>query len=190
MSSFKGTRIVAKMGKRRALTFVDPTMGIFLNILPISRCADRRCQVHPYMVTNKLWSRIGMTYRTGSHLCIPCLEKWLGRALTRRDLMRDAAVSPINAWMHWRRGRLVLLSPRDAWAVIRKNWSSGRDGARMATKGRRRVRSRRDINLGSRATHRTCGAHCCEALHSIARPAAPAPRRRARTMRSNAAGGS
>jgi hypothetical protein len=98
---------------------IDPTMAVFLGVLVPPRCRDCRRQAHPYMVTNRLWLGVGMTKRADSHLCIPCLEKRIRRPLARRDLMRDRAGS-LNGWMRWRRGNLVLLSPHDAWVVLRR----------------------------------------------------------------------
>jgi hypothetical protein len=63
-----------------------------------------------------------MTHATGSFLCIPCLEKRLGRPLQPDDLREDDAGSPINTWMSWRDGQLVLIPAHKAWAALRRQF--------------------------------------------------------------------
>jgi hypothetical protein len=94
---------------------IDRWTAIFFGWVRLPRCGDCRREVHPYMVRNSVWLSVGMTFRTGSHLCIPCLEARLGRPLARRDLRS----TPINVWMRWRNGKLVLLKPRDALSIVR-----------------------------------------------------------------------
>jgi hypothetical protein len=81
------------------------------------RCRDCGERAHPYMVNNRLWVAVGMTFVTGVYLCLPCLSKRCGRDLTRRDF---PDWQPQNYWLRWRRGKLVLKSSEAAWVAMRK----------------------------------------------------------------------
>ena len=59
-------------------------------------CIDCRGINDLFMVTNTLWTGLGLSYR--DNLCLDCLTKRLGRRLTQQDLT-DV---PINRGLFYR----------------------------------------------------------------------------------------
>ena len=111
----------------------------------IAACEDCGDPAHPYMIRSKHWQAVDPDSKL-RFLCLPCFEGRFGRPLKRSDFMPGY---PINMWLRWRHGCLVLQAPKSAWAFIADNyvkwfvdrnykWSARRcEWVAPATSGRR-----------------------------------------------------
>jgi len=75
-------------------------------------CKDCSQFPHPYMTRDSLWKEIGAP----DFLCIPCLERRLGRDLRQQDLTPN---TPANAWMQWQGTKLVPCDAQTAWTILK-----------------------------------------------------------------------
>jgi len=127
-----GDKVISKNGngifydaEKSTIEVLDPTIRVWFGISSPPLCGDCQREAHPYMVHDVVWLAAGMTHATGSQLCLPCLEARLNRPLARMDFQTLEDHGHLNLWIKWPHGKLALVSPREAWSVMRRNECKG-----------------------------------------------------------------